>query len=84
MQMLAVVGKQPPKLATRGDVRALEEASMFDDDPRWGDTRERDDDPRDLDATIQISPAVKGFLAFGLPFDRRLERAACALMRQQQ
>jgi len=22
---------------------------MFDDDPRWGDSRERDNDPRDLD-----------------------------------
>jgi DNA-binding MarR family transcriptional regulator len=49
MQTLAVVGNQPPKLATRGDVRALKEVSMFDDDPRWGDSRERDDDPRDLD-----------------------------------
>ena len=49
MQTLAVVGNQPPKLATRGDVRALEEVPMFDDDPRWGDSRERDEDARDLD-----------------------------------
>src|SRR5437867_4260687 len=48
MQIMAVVGNQPPKLATRGDVRALEEVSMFDD-PRWSDGRERDDDARDLD-----------------------------------
>jgi DNA-binding MarR family transcriptional regulator len=48
MQTLAVVGNQPPKPATRGDARALEEVSMFDD-PRWGDSRERDDDARDLD-----------------------------------
>jgi hypothetical protein len=49
LQTLAVVGKQPPQLATRGDVRALKEVSMVDDDPRWGNSRERDDDPRDLD-----------------------------------
>src|SRR5437773_360192 len=42
MQPLAVVGNQPPKLATRGDVRALEEGSMFDD-PRSDDTRDRGD-----------------------------------------
>src|SRR5437016_438827 len=35
MQTLAVVGNEPPELVTRGDVRALEEVSMFDDDPRW-------------------------------------------------
>src|SRR5258705_390308 len=28
MQTLAVVGNQPPRLVTRGDVRAFEEASM--------------------------------------------------------
>jgi hypothetical protein len=31
---------------------------------------------------IQIRPAVKGFLAFALPFDKRVERAARALMRR--
>src|SRR5438477_7175228 len=38
MQTLAVVGNEPPELVTRGDVRALEEVSMFDDDPRWETT----------------------------------------------
>lgn len=49
MQIMAVVGNQPPKLATRGDVRALEEGFMFDD-PRSDDTRDRDD-WRERDAT---------------------------------
>jgi DNA-binding MarR family transcriptional regulator len=50
MQTLAVVGNQPPEVVTRGDVRLLQEESMFDRDPRWADDpRERDDDPRDRD-----------------------------------
>src|SRR5262245_30286696 len=50
MQIMAVLGNVPPKLATHGDVRTFQEVCMFDDDPRWGDSRDRDDDdPRDLD-----------------------------------
>jgi hypothetical protein len=51
---MAVVGNQPPEVVTRGDVRELEEGSMFDD-PRSDGTRDRDDwrerehtDPRDV------------------------------------
>jgi hypothetical protein len=37
---------------------------------------------RDHDAAIQISPVIKGFLAFRLPFDRRIERATRTLLRR--
>jgi hypothetical protein len=59
MQMMAVVGNQPPEVVTRGVLWALEEGSMFDD-PRSDETRDRDDwrerdaldrehiDPRDV------------------------------------
>src|SRR5438132_6599243 len=39
MQIMGVVGNAPPEQATRGEVRALEEVPMFNDDPRWGDGR---------------------------------------------
>jgi hypothetical protein len=42
MQTMALVGNQPPKVVTRGDVWALKEGSMFDD-PRSDDTRDRND-----------------------------------------
>src|SRR6516162_25205 len=50
MQMMAVVGIQPPRTVTPGDVRLRLEESMLDRDARWAeDPRERDDDPRNRD-----------------------------------
>jgi hypothetical protein len=42
MQVLVVVGNEPPNMVTRGEARALREVHMFDD-PRSDDTRDRDD-----------------------------------------
>src|SRR5262245_13195627 len=52
MQMMAVVGIQPPRTVTPGDPwqRLLARAAMLDHDPRTADDpRERDEDPRDRD-----------------------------------
>jgi hypothetical protein len=46
MQIMAVVGKPPPKAATRGDVWPHQEIHMFD--PRDYDSRDRHDGSRDL------------------------------------
>src|SRR6478672_2621846 len=50
MQMMAVVGIQPPRTVTHGDARPRLEGAMLEHDPRTADDpRERDEDPRDLD-----------------------------------
>src|SRR5215510_2492207 len=53
MQMMAVVGIQPPRTVTLGDVwprLPREGPAMFEHDPRSAEyPRERDDDPRDRD-----------------------------------
>jgi hypothetical protein len=55
MQMMAVVGIQPPATVTHGDARQLfprESPAMLQDDPRTADDpRERDEDPRERDRT---------------------------------
>jgi len=71
MQIMVVVGKQPPELVTRGDVRALEEVSMFDD-PRWDDSRNRDDG-RDRDSRDRDVDPRDVFME-GLDLPRGLER----------
>src|ERR1051326_206401 len=74
MQIMAVVGNQPPELATRGDVRALEETCMFDD-PRSDDTRDRDDwRERDLDARDRERINPRDVFAEGLNLPRGRER----------
>jgi len=53
MQMMAVVGMQPPTAVTHGDARQhpRPEDAMLEHDPRTADDpRERDEDPRDRDA----------------------------------
>src|ERR1700741_5360418 len=53
MQMMAVVGIQPPRTVTHGDARQRlphEDWAMLEHDPRTADDpRERDEDPRDRD-----------------------------------
>jgi hypothetical protein len=61
MQTMALVGDQPSETVTRGDVwrqdatattalvqPILKEIAMLTN--RWGDSRDRDNDPRDVDA----------------------------------
>src|SRR5438552_18709098 len=74
MQMMAVVGNQPPQVVTRGDVRALEEGSMFDD-PRSDDIRDRNDwreHERDAFDREHIDP--RDVLTEGVNLPRGLER----------
>ncbi len=71
---MAVVGNQPPKLATRGDVRALEEGFMFDD-PRSDDTRDRDDwRDRDVGARDRERIDPRDVFTEGLNLPRGRER----------
>src|SRR3954452_2841422 len=88
MQMMAVVGIQPPRTVTRGDAwhRLPQEGpAMLEHDPRPADDpRDRDDDPRDRDVRDRDRTDPRDVFLRELDLPRGPERERVALQLLQR
>src|SRR4051794_28777651 len=78
MQMMAVVGIQPPRMVTHGDARQRlprEGPAMLEHDPRTAhDPRERDEDPRNRDSRERDRTDPRDVFLRELELPRGLDR----------